>query len=124
MSAARPGLAQELARLLGEVTREATPTSAVAAAERMVVHVLGMALLGVDLPVARQAIAFARQEPGSATVLGTDVRAGASAATLANATISHVDFREDSHGRSSSHPGVGVIPAALAVGEMYPELRP
>jgi 2-methylcitrate dehydratase PrpD len=115
-----PGLAYDLAEMSNRITRQTIPPSAAAAAQRMVVHILGMALLGAELPVARQAIAFARHEPGDATVLGSSMTAAAGAATFANATLSHADFREDSHGRSSSHPGVGVVPAALAVGEAHP----
>jgi 2-methylcitrate dehydratase PrpD len=115
-----PGLAYELAEMSSGMTRATISPSAAAAAQRMVVHIFGMALLGSELPVARQAVAFARHEPGDATVLGTPFTAAAGAAAFANATLSHADFREDSHGRSSSHPGVGVIPAALAIGEAYP----
>ena len=117
------GTAYELAEMAAGITREVIPSSAVEATKRMVLHIFGMSLLGTELPQARQAVAFSRAEPGSATVIGGST-ASAAAAAFANATVSHVDFREDSHDRSSSHPGVGVIPAALAVGEAHAPSEP
>jgi len=44
---------------------------------------------------------------------------GAIEAALANGVLAHADETDDSHGPSRSHPGVSVIPAALAAGEQF-----
>jgi 2-methylcitrate dehydratase PrpD len=40
-------------------------------------------------------------------------------AALANGVMGHADETDDSHGRSRSHPGCAVVPAALACGEEF-----
>jgi len=51
------------------------------------------------------------------TVLGTALVAPAELAALANGMAGHADETDDSHLRGRFHPGCGIIPAALAVGE-------
>jgi 2-methylcitrate dehydratase PrpD len=52
-----------------------------------------------------------------ATVLGTSVRAPLVEAALANGMAAHADESDDSHEDSQTHPGCGVVPAALAAAE-------
>lgn len=54
---------------------------------------------------------------GVASVLGTDLRAPLIEAALANGMAAHADESDDSHETSQTHPGCGVVPAALAVAE-------
>src|SRR6185295_8753905 len=74
---------------------------------------------GADLIPGKAAILFARSHGGrpAATVVASDVLAGAMEAALANGVLAHADETDDSHAPSLSHPGCAVVPAALAMGE-------
>src|ERR687897_297317 len=60
--------------------------------------------------------AFAQRE--QASIVGTDLRAPLVEAALANGMAAHADESDDSHEESQTHPGCGVLPAALAGAEM------
>jgi 2-methylcitrate dehydratase PrpD len=53
-----------------------------------------------------------------ATILGTSIRTALVEATLANGMAAHADESDDSHETSQTHPGCGVLPAALAAAEV------
>jgi len=63
---------------------------------------------------------YAQSVGGSlqASVLGTSLRAPLIETTLANGMAAHADESDDSHEDSLTHPGCGVLPAALSVGEL------
>jgi 2-methylcitrate dehydratase PrpD len=52
-----------------------------------------------------------------ATILGTALRAPLTEAALANGMAAHADESDDSHEDSQTHPGCGVVPAAIVVAE-------
>jgi len=56
-------------------------------------------------------------ERGEASVAGSAIRTSAINAAWANGMLAHADETDDSHAPSLSHPGCGVVPAALAVAE-------
>src|SRR5207244_12741727 len=74
---------------------------------------------GSELPPGRAAIQFVRAYGGKevATVVASNIVCGPIEAALANGVLAHADETDDSHGPSRSHPGVSVVPAALAAGE-------
>ncbi|WP_454688925.1 MmgE/PrpD family protein [Achromobacter aloeverae] len=114
-------LAEKLVALVTAVKANALPSSVRDAVYRNSLQVLGVARLGLQNPIARDAVDYiARFESGrDATIVAHGVRAGnASSAAFANALASHADFREDTHSESSSHPGVVVMPAVLAIAEL------
>ncbi len=76
---------------------------------------------GSELPPGRAAIQFVRAYGGKevATVVASDIVCGPIEAALANGVLAHADETDDSHGPSRSHPGVSVVPAALAAGEHF-----
>ena len=55
---------------------------------------------------------------GVATLLGTGTRAPLVEAAFANGMAAHADESDDSHEDSQTHPGCGVVPAALAAAEL------
>ncbi|MBR8741803.1 MmgE/PrpD family protein [Nocardiopsis sp. MG754419] len=91
----------------------------VAAKTRLhVLDTLAATLSGSRLEPGIRGAAYARTQGGSgATVLGTDLTASPATAALANGMSAHADETDDSHAASLSHPGCGVVPAALAVAE-------
>jgi 2-methylcitrate dehydratase PrpD len=76
---------------------------------------------GVDLPPGKIAVKFAQAygTPKVCTVVASGMRCGPIEAAMANAMLAHSDETDDSHAPSQSHPGCGVIPAALAAAENY-----
>lgn len=91
----------------------------VAAKTRLhVLDTLAATLSGSRLRPGVRGIAYARKQgAGWATVLGTDLSVLPAAAALANGMSAHADETDDSHAASLSHPGCGIVPAALAVAE-------
>src|SRR5207302_6854039 len=74
---------------------------------------------GSRLPPGQSAIRYIRAHAGKGTrtVIASNLTAGAVDAALANGVMAHADETDDSHGRSRSHPGCAVVPAALATAE-------
>ena len=54
---------------------------------------------------------------GVSTIVGAKRTADPVNAALVNGVLAHSDETDDSHGRSRSHPGCAVVPAALAIAE-------
>ena len=74
---------------------------------------------GSRLYPGKQALKYAAAQGGKpeALVLGSRIVTSAVNAALANGMCAHADETDDSHARSLTHPGCGVVPAALAIGE-------
>jgi 2-methylcitrate dehydratase PrpD len=74
---------------------------------------------GSRLPPGRKAVAFARKQGGAkeACVVGSRLVTSAVNAAMANGMCAHADETDDSHAPSLTHPGCGIVPAALAMGE-------
>jgi 2-methylcitrate dehydratase PrpD len=76
---------------------------------------------GIDLLPAQTAFKFARAYGGEriATVVASNLLCGPIEAAMVNGMLAHSDETDDSHAPSQSHPGCGIIPAALAAGEKF-----
>ena len=80
---------------------------------------IGVALAGVSEPASRIVRTTIVTDSGAACViLGTAVRASATAAALANATAAHALDFDDMCFVSLAHPSAPLVPAALAVAEL------
>jgi 2-methylcitrate dehydratase PrpD len=90
-------------------------------AKQHLLDTIASMISGADLPPGRMAIKFVESYRGAqvATVAGSSVRCGPLEAAMANAMLAHSDETDDSHAPSQSHPGCGVIPAALAAAENF-----
>ncbi len=88
-------------------------------AKHHVLDTLAAMVSGTTLPPGRQAIRYVRALGGApeATVVGTRYRTNAVNAALANGMLAHADETDDSHSPSLTHPGCGIVPAALAMAE-------
>jgi len=74
---------------------------------------------GSRLPPGKIAIAFTKTLGGAkeAAVVGSGIVTSAANAALANGMLAHADETDDSHAGSQTHPGCGVVAAALAMAE-------
>ena len=80
---------------------------------------IGSAFAGKGTPTDRVTAPVVRElgGPGRATLIGSGASATPALAALYNGTISAVMEIDDVHELVSLHPGIGVIPAALAMAE-------
>jgi 2-methylcitrate dehydratase PrpD len=86
----------------------------------LLLDLLGVALAGSRQPSSAPAAKVALDlggATGEATIIGTDHKTSAVWAAMANGTAAHAVELDDVTTASSLHPGVAVIPAALALAE-------
>jgi 2-methylcitrate dehydratase PrpD len=75
---------------------------------------------GASLPPGRIALGFAQRYQGAeGTIVGSASRCAPIESAFVNGMLAHADETDDAHSPSHSHPGCGVIPAALAAGEHF-----
>ncbi len=110
--------AQQLAAFCSSLCWSSLPPEARERTKELVLDLLGVAARGSrELSTAPVHAFVHAQGPGKATVIGAPFRASAAWAALANGTAAHAIEMDDVTTESSLHPGVAVIPAALATAE-------
>jgi 2-methylcitrate dehydratase PrpD len=111
----------KLSRYMSEAGERALPDEVVEKTKHHILDTFAAMISGSEIRPGRAAIDFVRAYGGNkvATVICTNVVCGPIEAALANGVMAHADETDDSHGPSRSHPGVSVIPAALAAGEHF-----
>jgi 2-methylcitrate dehydratase PrpD len=84
------------------------------------IDLLGVTLGGLDIPSAAaiRSLALAQGGAPQATLIGVGTRTAGLQAALANGTAGHALDMDDGHRLAAGHPGVTVIPAALAAAEI------
>jgi 2-methylcitrate dehydratase PrpD len=87
--------------------------------KRHLLDTLAAMVSGAKLRPGELVISYVRGQGGTAeaSVPGSDVLTIAVNAALAGGITAHADETDDSHPESFSHPGCGVVPAALAMAE-------
>jgi 2-methylcitrate dehydratase PrpD len=108
-----------LSAYIAEALRRPLPAPVVEKAKHHLLDTLAAMVSGSRLLPGKKAIEFVRRQggPGEARVAGTSLRISAINAALANGMLAHADETDDSHAASLTHPGCGVVPAALAMAE-------
>ncbi|HVS86837.1 MAG TPA: MmgE/PrpD family protein [Candidatus Acidoferrum sp.] len=111
----------KLSTYMSEASGRALPDEVVEKAKHHILDTFAAMISGSELPPGRAAIQFASAYGGKevATVVASNTVCGPIEAALANGVLAHSDETDDSHGPSRSHPGVSVVPAALAAGEQF-----
>jgi 2-methylcitrate dehydratase PrpD len=113
-------LSRALARFVADLAFDDLPAAVVDRAKGVTLQALASALLGHATPASRQALAMMREEEagggGAATVLGHGCRLTKAGAALVNAEAIFAGGKWDTF-RMLTHPGIAVIPAALAAAE-------
>lgn len=110
-----------LSAYMSEAGNRSLPDDVVEKTKQHILDTLAAMISGVDLPPAQVALKFARAYGGEkvATVVGSNLVCGPLEAALANGMLAHSDETDDSHAPSQSHPGCGIVSAALAAGEQF-----
>jgi 2-methylcitrate dehydratase PrpD len=112
---------EKLSTYMSEAAERALPDEVVEKAKHHILDTLAAMISGSEIRPGRAAIEFVRAYGGKevATVVSSSIVCGPIEAALANGVLAHADETDDSHGPSRSHPGVSVVPAALASGEQF-----
>ena len=110
-------------RLAAYIAQAPKKRLAPAVAEKTKHHVLdtiAAMVSGSRLLPGKKAIAFIRTRGGAkeAGVAATGIVTSAENAALANGMLAHADETDDSHAPSLTHPGCGIVAAALAMAEL------
>src|SRR3989442_10592525 len=109
---------RSLAQLCVALTWSDLPEAARERTKELGLDLLGVALRGSAEPSSQPVAALVREQPpGPASLIGAGLASGAAWAALANGTAAHAIEMDDVTTESSLHPGVAVVPAALAVAE-------
>jgi 2-methylcitrate dehydratase PrpD len=111
----------KLSAYMAEASGRGLPDEVVEKAKHHILDTFAAMISGSELPPGRAATQFASAYGGKevATVVASNTACGPIEAALANGVLAHSDETDDSHGPSRSHPGVSVVPAALAAGEQF-----
>lgn len=114
-----PPLTDRLAEFVEGLAFERIPGAVVHRAKTALLDFIGAAVIGSDSDSARKLRGLLEElgGAGEASVIGRSARAPAIWAPLANGAMAAVYEVDDVHEDCRIHPGLGVIPAALALAE-------
>jgi 2-methylcitrate dehydratase PrpD len=110
---------RELATYISRALRKPLPKPVVEKTKHHLLDTLAAMVSGSRLLPGRKAISYVKTLGGTreACVVGSRFVTTAEHAALANGMLAHADETDDSHAPSLTHPGCGIVPAALAMAE-------
>jgi 2-methylcitrate dehydratase PrpD len=108
-----------LAAYISSALRKPLPEDVLEKTKHHVLDTFAAMVSGSRLLPGRKAIAYVKSRGGvkEAGVAGSGFVTSAENAALANAMLAHSDETDDSHAPSYTHPGCGIVPAAMAMAE-------
>jgi len=112
-------LMNKVAGYIAGASRRALPAKVQEKTKHHLLDTLAAIVSGSRLYPGQKALSYIETQGGTpeALVLGTRILTSAVNAALANGMCAHADETDDSHAPSLTHPGCGVVPAALALAE-------
>lgn len=112
-------LMREFSAYLAQAAGMPLPEAAAEATRHHLLDTLAAMISGSHLLPGRKAIAYVKSQGGTAEacVPGSSIVTTVVNAALAGGMLAHSDETDDSHAASLTHPGCGVVPAALAMAE-------
>jgi 2-methylcitrate dehydratase PrpD len=110
---------QRLASYIAQAPKKRLPAAVAEKTKHHILDTIAAMISGAPLPPGKKAISYARTRGGTkeAGVVATNIVTSAENAALANGMLAHADETDDSHAPSLTHPGCGIVPAALAMAE-------
>ncbi len=110
-------LARRFARFAANLRYDDLPPQVVDKAKACILHCIGVGLAGHGSAAVQAArAALVPQEQGGASIITDGTKTSPFAAAFINSALMHAKLQEDAY-HTGSHPGVMIIPAALAVAE-------
>jgi 2-methylcitrate dehydratase PrpD len=110
---------RRLSAYIASALRRPLPPPVVEKTKHHILDTIAAMVSGSRLTPGKKAIAYVKTLGGvkEACVIGSDIVTNAVNAALANGMLAHADETDDSHAPSLTHPGCGIVPAALAMAE-------
>jgi 2-methylcitrate dehydratase PrpD len=110
---------QRLSAYIAQAPKKRLPPPVAEKTKHHVLDTIAAMVSGSRLPPGKKAISYARTRGGTkeACVVASGILTTAENAALANGMLAHADETDDSHAPSLTHPGCGIVPAALAMAE-------
>jgi 2-methylcitrate dehydratase PrpD len=110
---------RRLSEYIASALHKPLPDAVVEKTKHHILDTLGAMISGSRLTPGKNAIGYVKTLGGvkEACVIGSHVVTTAVNAALANGMLAHADETDDSHAPSLTHPGCGIVPAALAMAE-------
>jgi 2-methylcitrate dehydratase PrpD len=108
-----------LSSYIAEASKRPLPPEVQEKTKHHLLDTIAAIVSGSRLKAGELATKFAREQGGTpeAQVIGSDLRTTAINAAMRNGYMAHADETDDSHAPSYTHPGCGIVPAALAMAE-------
>jgi 2-methylcitrate dehydratase PrpD len=115
-----PAMAR-LSTYMSEARNRALPDEVTEKAKHHILDTFAAMVSGSELLPGQAALKFAESYGGEkvSTIICSNVLCGPMEAALVNGVLGHSDETDDAHAPTLAHPGVAVVPAALAVGEKF-----
>lgn len=110
---------RRLSSYVSQAGKRELPAAVVEKTKHHILDTIAAMVSGARLLPGRKGISFVKTLGGTkeACVIGSRMITTASNAALANGMSAHADETDDSHAPSLTHPGCGIVPAALAIAE-------
>src|SRR4029434_1815049 len=110
---------RELSVYIAAALRRPLRAAVVGKTKHHILDTIAAMVSGSRLAPGKKAIAYVKTLGGvkEACVIGSNITTSAGNAALANGMLAHADETDDSHAPSLTHPGCGIVPAALAMAE-------
>lgn len=113
-------LIEHLSSYMSLARAQALPFEVVESAKEHVLDTVAAMISGSTLSPGRIALRYAREcGSGKCTIVASRHRGDPVGAAFVNGMLAHSDETDDSHSPSHSHPGCGVVPAAIAAGQRF-----
>jgi 2-methylcitrate dehydratase PrpD len=108
-----------LSSYIASALRQPLPPPVIEKTKHHLLDTIAAIVSGSRLEPGKKAIGYVRTLAGNreASVIGSRILTTAVNAALANGMLAHADETDDSHAPSLTHPGCGIVPAALAMAE-------
>ena len=108
-----------LSAYIAHALKKPLPAAVLEKTKHHLLDTLAAVVSGSRLLPGRKAISYVKSLGGTreSCVIGSPIVTSAMQAALANGMSAHADETDDSHAASLTHPGCGVVPAALAMAE-------
>ena len=109
----------QLSAYIASALRRPLPPAVIEKTKHHILDTIAAMVSGSRLAPGKKAIAYVKTLGGvkEASVIGSNIITTAVNAALANGMLAHADETDDSHAPSLTHPGCGIVPAALAMAE-------
>ena len=110
---------QRLSAHIAQAGKKPLPPEVAEKTKHHILDTVAAMVSGAPLLPGRKAISYVKALGGAkeACVIGSRIVTSAANAALANGMSAHADETDDSHAPSLTHPGCGIVPAALAIAE-------